>query len=75
MKNKTLNLNDPVDALEFLTKAMPDVLPGIDYVQYKDGIKKKFMDMNDQELVAAAIYCAPIFGAKYPDQTEIRYEH
>lgn len=72
---KELNLNDPKDAKYFLTKVMPTVIkkPFSEF-KYDTGKAVKIKDMTDDQLVEAALWCAPIFQAAHPEQIEINHE-
>lgn len=75
MKTKNLNLNEPADAREFLTKVMKKCLPGrLDYVVLASGRKLKVKDMTDSEAVQYAIELLPIYQKKFPHLVEIKQE-
>ena len=72
---KNLDLNNPKDAKHFLLKVMPDVIgkPALEFT-YSSGKTVQIKDMTDAQLVEAAMWCAPIFQAKYPNNIEIHNE-
>lgn len=73
---KQLDLNNPTDAREFLTKALPEALPAnIDHVILESGKKLYIKDMNDSEVVQYAFELLPIYQAAFPDQVDLQYEH
>lgn len=73
-----LDLENPEDAREFLTKALPEALPnqaGIDHVILESGRKLKISEMSDSEVVQYANELFPIYQAAFPDMTSVQYEH
>lgn len=79
MKNKTLDLNNPADAREFLNEAMPAAMKvagtgDITEIVLASGRKLKFEDMSDSECVQYAFELLPIYQAAFPDNVDIKYE-
>ena len=77
-KVTTLDLNNPTDAREFISKALPEALPDratVDYFILVDGRKIDTKTLSDSEAVQYAWELLPIYQAAFPALCEITYEH
>lgn len=76
---KTLDLNNPKDAREFIKEAVNDCVEEstgsrFTYVILKSGVKKNINKLSDSEAVQYAFELLPIFQARHPDRCDIKYE-
>ena len=76
VKSKVLDLNNPKDAREFITKALPKALGRkATHAFLADGRKIDLRKLSDSQAVQYAWELLPIYQAKYPDLVDINYEH